>query len=425
MNRDVLLDDDVAVRIAGLVDAAIDPAAQTAAEAIVDAIGSYAGNPDPNLANDLAAHCRNIFGALARSLREHRPAEPADFPSTTTAAARRVDQGVSLADFMRAYRLAQASLWNELRTRLVADPVARDHALDVVGYVMQVIEAGSQAAASAYLEAEQFRVADHDRVRRDLLDDLLEGRPPSTPARLALAHGLGLGEVTSYVVTCGAPRDAGLDDEGNDEQSGDRLRAAASAIRRELGRSARGLIALRQGEVVGVFPARPGQDLGGALARSAATAGLDLRIGLSTEHSGYASVPVAYREASIARRTCSRLNRVVSLATLTPSEYLALSDDDTARRLIRKELRRFVRDDLDQAGDDVITVLEYVGADLNAKEAASRLGIHVNTMYHRLDRISQRSGCDLRRYSELDELLTAIRLLVPGAAHSMIDRRSS
>lgn len=355
MSGDGRLTADVAVRIAGHVDAAVDPAAQTAVEAIVGAIDSYRDNPDPNLRADLAAHCRNIFGAFALSLREGRPAEPTDFPFTAATAARRVDQGVSLADFMRAYRLAQASLWRELRTRVVADADMRDHALDLVDFVMQVIEAGSQAAAAAYLEAEQYRLADHDRVRRDLLDDLLDGRAPATGARLELARSLGLGESASYVVACAAPRRTGPDDELDEGPSGDRLRTAASAIRHAIGR--RGLIALRRGDVIGVLPVRPGNDLLAALTRAAGTAGLDLRVGVSTEHAGFSEVSAAYREACIARTACSRLDRVVSLGSLTPSAYLALSDDDTARRLIRAELRRFIQDDLDRAGDDVVTVL--------------------------------------------------------------------
>jgi DNA-binding PucR family transcriptional regulator len=51
---------------------------------------------------------------------------------------------------------------------------------------------------------------------------------------------------------------------------------------------------------------------------------------------------------------------------------------------------------------------------MNAKTAAERLHLHVNTIYYRLERIAERTGCDLRRLADVMELLIAVRLL--GAA---------
>jgi hypothetical protein len=42
--------------------------------------------------------------------------------------------------------------------------------------------------------------------------------------------------------------------------------------------------------------------------------------------------------------------------------------------------------------------------------AAQRLFIHVNTAHHRLTRIEERTGCDLRDLAGVQELLIAIRL---------------
>jgi len=63
----------------------------------------------------------------------------------------------------------------------------------------------------------------------------------------------------------------------------------------------------------------------------------------------------------------------------------------------------------------VRTLLEYVANDLNATAAAKRMHMHVNSVYYRLERIAERSGCDLRRFTELQELIIAVRLpLAPG-----------
>jgi len=70
-----------------------------------------------------------------------------------------------------------------------------------------------------------------------------------------------------------------------------------------------------------------------------------------------------------------------------------------------------VADDAAAGGALIATLLEYAASDLNAKVAASRLHMHVNTAYYRLERIAERTGCDLRRLGDVVELVIAIRLL--------------
>jgi DNA-binding PucR family transcriptional regulator len=57
------------------------------------------------------------------------------------------------------------------------------------------------------------------------------------------------------------------------------------------------------------------------------------------------------------------------------------------------------------------TLLAYADANLNAKVAAERLYIHVNTAHHRLARIEEKTGCDLRDLADVQELLIAVRVL--------------
>ena len=59
----------------------------------------------------------------------------------------------------------------------------------------------------------------------------------------------------------------------------------------------------------------------------------------------------------------------------------------------------------------IATLVEYAACDLNAKVAARRLHLHVNTAYYRLERIAERTGCDLRRLADVVELLIAVRML--------------
>ena len=55
--------------------------------------------------------------------------------------------------------------------------------------------------------------------------------------------------------------------------------------------------------------------------------------------------------------------------------------------------------------------MDFAESDLNAKIAAERLHLHVNTAYYRLEKIAERTGYDLRRLADVVELLIAVRLL--------------
>jgi DNA-binding PucR family transcriptional regulator len=101
---------------------------------------------------------------------------------------------------------------------------------------------------------------------------------------------------------------------------------------------------------------------------------------------------------------------VVALSELSAFEYLTLRADPTASRLIPPAVHEFVANDMADGGPLIATLREYVACDLNARRAADNLHIHVNTAHYRLSRIAERTGCDLRRVSDLIEILIAARL---------------
>ena len=56
-----------------------------------------------------------------------------------------------------------------------------DDALAIAGALLGYVDMATTEASGAFLEAQQLLLADSDRVRRDLLEDLLSGRGPETP----------------------------------------------------------------------------------------------------------------------------------------------------------------------------------------------------------------------------------------------------
>lgn len=272
---------------------------------------------------------------------------------------------------------------------------------------MSVIEVGSSVGATAYLEAQQLDLAEGDRVRRDLMEDLLAGRELAPGPQADLAQVTDLTPGSRFLVVTAVPV-AGA-------HEGKSLREVVSTVRSVLGAGRRGIAVARQNHVVGVTPVRAdGVDTLSDLERaheSLARRGIDLSVGVSTVHEGLGQVPDAYREAVFAQQTLAGESGVRSLHSLTPLDYLVTLGDPTAGRLVQPALRSFVEEDLADGGTQIETLRVFAESNLNAKVAAERLHVHVNTAYYRLDNISQRTGYDLRRFSDLQEMLIAIRLL--------------
>jgi DNA-binding PucR family transcriptional regulator len=144
--------------------------------------------------------------------------------------------------------------------------------------------------------------------------------------------------------------------------------------------------------------------------KQVASQGVVLAVGVSTVQDGVGSLGDAYREACLALGRVARAGGVLSLPDISAFEYLTLREDSVARRMIAPEIERFFADDREHGGPLTRTLLAYAAADLNAKAAAEQLLIHVNTAHHRLGRIAEKTGCDLRRLSDVIDLLIAIRL---------------
>ncbi|MEB3366623.1 MULTISPECIES: PucR family transcriptional regulator [Saccharopolyspora] len=395
-------------RIIDGVEASFDAIVARSVERTWAQVPAYAASPDEGLHAELTAHVDAVFRAALTSLSEARSPQRSDFPVTWKYAANRVRQGVALSDFLKAYRIGQVTLWEGLLETAKDDPEAREAALTLATHVMQVIEVGSTVAAEAFLHAHQHQVAESDRVRRDLLEDLLAGRDLSPGPKQAMLRSAGLEPATSVSVASAAPIRPLLGDWT--------LRDAVSAVREAVGASYHGLTVVRQDEVVTIFPVRSGGMSGAADALEKAIArlsrqGIPLAVGISTAHKGLTEVPEAYAEACVARDGLRGEPGVLALPQLSTFDYLVLREDETARRLIRPALRRFVEEDQARGGALISTLLEYIASDLNAKVAAERLHMHVNTAYYRLDRIAERTGCDLRRLADVQELLIAVRLL--------------
>lgn len=384
-----------------------DELAVSATHSIWEQIESYSSLQDAVLRSDVEAHCRQIFLSFLGTVDERRHPVRSDFPWTARHALHRVDLGISLSDFMKAFRIGQIALWEGVLDGVGEHPATKDAALRLVGELMRAVEVASTAAAEAFVEAQQFSVADQTRLARDLLDDLLEGRPPTIRRRQEMLTDVGLAEDSTLLVAVGSYAVPG-------DETG--ARAGQAMLRTALNNPGRGLTAVRHDEVVAVLPVDPGEEertlgrLRGSVARLAGH-GVFPCVGVSAVQGGLADVPAAYEEACLARRSLRGRTGLQSLAQMSTLDYLVQTHDRTARRLVRPAVRDFVAEDLAAGGTYVATLRQYVACDLNAKLAAMQLHVHANTVYYRLERIAERTGCDVRRVESVIDLLIAVSIV--------------
>lgn len=355
---------------------------------------------------DVARHCERIYGVFLTTVREARDPLVGDFPWTAEHAQKRVEHAIPLVDFLKAFRIAQLELWDHLLEWARVGAGAEQVVLGLVSHVMRTIEAGSSAAATTYIEAQQYDLADQENVQRDLVEDLLANRRPVHARQLEVLREAGLGE-DRYVVISAELGDA---DGDTDQQT------LTMSARTHLSRIAGGVFAVRQSELVALLPVRAKDErsLSQRLSRTVqelSGRGILLRVGMSAVHIDLEDVPDGHAEARLALGTIHGQHGVVGLAELSTLDYLVRRPDDTVRRLIRPRVQAFLAEDRAGGGIYSASLEAFVDHNLNARQAARALHVHVNTMYYRLERISEGTGCDLRRVDQMIELLLAVRVL--------------
>jgi hypothetical protein len=196
------------------------------------------------------------------------------------------------------------------------------------------------------------------------------------------------------------------------------LRSAAGCVRRACEARLTPLMVLRRDEIVVVAPVR-GAETNEAVANLTAAyerlakQGVRLAIGVSTVHPGLAGVASAHREARGAADCLGPDGGVLALPALSAFDYLTSFRDPTAARLISPAIRQFVDEDIARGGVLTSTLIAYMASDLNVKSLSRRIHVHTNTAHYRLNRIAEQTGRDLRKLSDVLELVIAIRLAQP------------
>jgi sugar diacid utilization regulator len=339
---------------------------------------------------------------------EERMVTLRDIAFVRAAATRRARAGFALEDYLNAFRVGQQAFWEAVVECAGQTPLGQAAALTLAGPLMRYCDFASTHAAHAYVEYQQYMVADADRERRDLLEHLLAGEMPSRGPLVAAAQAHGITAEARMLVATAVTVDARAD--------ADAPHVGSAAIACAGLHDAKTLVVVRQTEIVAVLVLGADADACrlcdrvDLLQRRLRSEGVALAMGVSTVATGVGDLPRAYEEAHVALSGVGADGGVEALARLTPFGYLALRADDTARRLVNPRLRAFLDEDRRRGRVLTQTIRAVADADLNLRVAAERLQVHPNTAQYRLRRIEERTGCNPRHIADLLDLLVAIAL---------------
>jgi len=366
-------------------------------------VGEYSTVRDPAFVEEVLAHGVEHVLAFVRSGRAGRPPEGEELDFVRARGARRARELMPLDSLLETYLIGQRTVWEAIVEAAGETPAGMRTAQELTAFTFSYTHAINIAVAQAYLLESRALASELERGRRDLLDHLLAGRLPDDRR----AEALGLRPDADHVVIVAAA--------DGDEEDAERLVVRALEPTDPF-------VVARHGEVLAVVPAqedRGARELRAALERTAEllarSHGVTMRAGVSSICSGLGEVGRGYAEAGRALRHAGPDAAAVAIEEISLFEYLAAASDETVQRLIPDGTASLVQADVRTGGALASTLRAYADCDLNVARTAERLDVHPNTVHYRLRRVQELTGRDPRRFAELVDLLTALRLLAQAS----------
>lgn len=388
-------------------------AAQQAAEAdriaaamfaaYAEEIPAYAHITDPALREDVQSVSAAMVRAWLEVMSTGRPIPAEALEPMLQGARRRAAQGVDLHSMLRAYRVGVRVMWSEL----VSTPEWQSHtlqaaALHVAEWALDFADRLNTEVAAVYLDELAHATRRREHRRSVLLNVLLAGpggESVDAPRELEPAHAVVVGRV------------AGDSELGTLERIGAALEESVDAV----------LWTVRHRSVIAAVPLGSGgrAELARRLDALLPLEGVSA-FGVGGNARGAAQTRQSYSEAVDTLRVGGVLGRpgcpVYDYQEMAPA--IALLERP-------EQARRFVATALEPLGalverPWVLPTLEaYLSRQGRIKEAATQLGVHLNTVKYRLREVRAAAGpgfCAGERAAALLLALKLHRLLGEGEA---------
>ena len=328
-------------------------------------------------------HCLenvDVFAAAARAGRAPAADELAFVRREAVASAR---EGGELEALLRRCRIGGAVLARWIVSGSDGTPASASATLALTQALIDYGERASTALSDAY-RAEVRRLKGGSAARgRELLDDLLAGRRGARVTACARQVGLDVDGVYQVAVVV----------------SDDLGRAVGTVARRLGAAGARGLAVVRDDELVVIGRAR--KPVRQAL--EAAAHDHQLTAGIGSTVRGLYGIAQGYRDARHVL-DLAPVGGVVALGDLSLFDSVVAEVSEATHRLVPPAIAGLT--DMQRQ-----TLMAFIDCDMDVGQTALALFVHRNTVHYRLRRIERLTGRDVRRFSDLLELVIGVRLL--------------
>ena len=392
------------------LDAGAEKAALALREAVLAEIPAFSTSANPEILPSLAAHVgenieevRRLFGG----------GEVGDFAFVRAQAQRRAEQYFPLEAVLHAYRCGHKVLSRWLREAVVAArPANIEQAIAAVAdFSIEYTNAISTIMAAEYVAQTRILAEAEGDRRTELLSILLSGYDESDARTARLLKRAGyLEQRHSYCVVVAQsvnPAEMELPDRAQRIANAISAAVASTPIRM--------LVGIRDSLVTAVFSdvrrqsgwTAPQADLALRLNPLLLTLGPAVLVGVASDKPSTSFLPRAVQEATIALDFASVTRRVVQFSELPLRSLMLHRGGDYVRSVAPPWIASFVEADAKAKGALVATLRALADSDLNVQRAGRRLGLHANTVYARLARITDLTALDGQRHHDLVELLLA------------------
>lgn len=386
--------------------AVVDRLVRTVIEEI--AAFSASGNPDvlPELERHAAEHvaemCRLLDGGVS-----------GNFQFVRSHAQQRAGQKFPLEATLHAYRCGHKvlSIWMRDAASASGRWDARQAISALADFAIEYTDAISTIATSEYV-AEVRRIAEAEGdIRTELLNILMSGYDESDGRVGRMLRQAGyLEQRKSYCIAVSQSVDPS---EMESPPRVQRIVAAFTDVATQV--PGRLLCGVRDNMVVAVFSNTrrlsgwtvPQTTLAAQVRPALLQLGPAVIIGVSTDKPSTSHIPRALSEARIALEFASVTDRVVQYADIPVRQMIIRLARDNMQSALPVWVDEFLAVDSKARGTLTSTIEAYADADMNVLQAAKILAVHPNTIYARMQRISDLTGLNPLTYHALTELLLA------------------
>jgi hypothetical protein len=345
------------------------------------------------------AFCERHVATFIAVTRESREVALKDLAFVREVAERRADDAFPLTALMEGLRVGHRVLNRRINQLGSGWNTPAAAVLWLTTRLVEYMDAAGAELGEGYRARQALSAGRADLARREILDDLLEGRYASRPDAALLAASVGFEPDEPYSVAVLVATDHGA--------------ATTQTLATDVARAAFAVtsfrfVVVRGDEVVGIFRAA---DTQAVIARARYS---QARVGVSTTCRGISEVARGYWEAVRAIRFTSEQDPCIDLSRVGPLRYLEFNADSVARQLAAEYLGP-----LRQGTALADTLLVYVDSGLSARVTAERLGIHLNTVHNRLERVAELLRRPQLGPVDFVEAATAIRICRDGGARGV------